>query len=338
MRRGCWCANRGRGTRRGARCRSGCPDEFGGAINSDQHPPRGGGAAPLALLPIAAERVRGPGTPRRGDAGPRRAHERCGHAAAHRPSRDLIAGTASADGGAWALTLGTIHAARGSLRARRRDRHAHPAVRRRTRTCSRSCALGEVEEFWYPSFDGHARSRRGWSSRPDFDPAKQVSAGARDPRRPAHAPTGSASSTSSTSLAGAGYAGAATPTRAAARRYGEDVRRTCIQYRFPGDDARDLHGRGRGGGGARVRGREAHRRHRRERRRAASPTGSSRRPIASRPRSPSAASPTGRRSTTAADFAMFTPFWFRKPPFEDPQEYLERSPVDVRDRASPRRS
>src|SRR5439155_11414071 len=29
----------------------------------------------------------------------------------------------------------------------------------------------------------------------------------------------------------------------------------------------------------------------------------------------------------ASDFAMFTPFWFRKPPFEDPLEYRERSPV-----------
>ncbi|PYS95826.1 MAG: S9 family peptidase [Acidobacteria bacterium] len=28
-----------------------------------------------------------------------------------------------------------------------------------------------------------------------------------------------------------------------------------------------------------------------------------------------------------ADFAMFTPFWFRNPPFLDPQGYLDRSPV-----------
>jgi dipeptidyl aminopeptidase/acylaminoacyl peptidase len=34
----------------------------------------------------------------------------------------------------------------------------------------------------------------------------------------------------------------------------------------------------------------------------------------------------------SADFTMFMPFWFRKPPFEDPQEYLERSPVAFADR------
>ena len=29
----------------------------------------------------------------------------------------------------------------------------------------------------------------------------------------------------------------------------------------------------------------------------------------------------------SCDFAMMTPTWFRKPPFEDPMEYLERSPA-----------
>jgi dipeptidyl aminopeptidase/acylaminoacyl peptidase len=29
----------------------------------------------------------------------------------------------------------------------------------------------------------------------------------------------------------------------------------------------------------------------------------------------------------SSDFTLFLPAWFRKPPFEDPQEYLERSPA-----------
>ena len=29
----------------------------------------------------------------------------------------------------------------------------------------------------------------------------------------------------------------------------------------------------------------------------------------------------------SCDFTLFTPAWFRKPPFEDPEEYLERSPA-----------
>ena len=29
----------------------------------------------------------------------------------------------------------------------------------------------------------------------------------------------------------------------------------------------------------------------------------------------------------SSDFAMFIPFWFRKPPYENPAEYEERSPV-----------
>jgi dipeptidyl aminopeptidase/acylaminoacyl peptidase len=35
---------------------------------------------------------------------------------------------------------------------------------------------------------------------------------------------------------------------------------------------------------------------------------------------------------SSADFTLFTPTWFRKPPFEDPQEYLERSPVTLASR------
>ena len=31
----------------------------------------------------------------------------------------------------------------------------------------------------------------------------------------------------------------------------------------------------------------------------------------------------------SSDFSMFTPFWFRKPPFEDPGKYRERSPVHL---------
>ena len=34
----------------------------------------------------------------------------------------------------------------------------------------------------------------------------------------------------------------------------------------------------------------------------------------------------------STDFAMFTPFWFRKPPFEDPAEYQDLSPVALASR------
>jgi len=29
----------------------------------------------------------------------------------------------------------------------------------------------------------------------------------------------------------------------------------------------------------------------------------------------------------SSDFALFTPTWFRKPPFEDPEDYARRSPA-----------
>ncbi len=34
----------------------------------------------------------------------------------------------------------------------------------------------------------------------------------------------------------------------------------------------------------------------------------------------------------ACDFSLFVPSWFRKPPYEDPQEYRDRSPVHFIDR------
>ena len=34
----------------------------------------------------------------------------------------------------------------------------------------------------------------------------------------------------------------------------------------------------------------------------------------------------------SSDFALFTPTWFHKPPYEDPQEYADRSPISMIDK------
>ena len=60
---------------------------------------------------------------------------------------------------------------------------------------------------------------------------------------------------------------------------------------------------------------------------ACSPTGRSRRRSASRPRSSQRAIADWSGFWYTADFTLFTPTWFRKAPWEDPQDFAARSPI-----------
>jgi dipeptidyl aminopeptidase/acylaminoacyl peptidase len=160
----------------------GCPDEFGGAINSDQHPPRGGGATPLAFSDRGTSVCAA--LARHGAAVLARVELESGAVTPLTPpERDLIAGTASADGRLWALTLGTTHRP-GDLVLLDTASGTLTVLWAPNEEVFAGLSLGAVEEFWYPSFDDK-KIRPGWSSRP-VRPGEEISAGARDPRRAAH--------------------------------------------------------------------------------------------------------------------------------------------------------
>ncbi len=296
---------------------------FGEGITSDQHPPRGGGLCPLhlGLDGQVVTRVAQHGSSRlvevRGD----RVTELTA------AGQEVIAGTASADGSVWALTIGS-HQSPGDLvcwtKVANRSEVLH-----RSNPWLDEIALGEVESFWYPSFDG--RRIQAWLMKP-------LSGGAPDGGRPPlvleihggpHTAYGCAFFHEFNVLAGAGYAVLFTNPRGSTS-YGQEFA-DVIQYRFPDEDARDLLAAvdavlardladperlgvtGGSGGGLLTNWL-----------------------VVQTPRFKAAAT---QRCVAdwasfyySADFAMFTPFWFRKPPFEDPEEYRQRSPVAFAER------
>jgi len=298
----------------------GCDDEIGGGIMSDQHPPRGGGQTPLAFRADGGAVLAT--VARHGASALGRFDVAGGAPRALTPgARDLTAGTASADGGTWAVTIGSP--------TRPGDLHLVDAASGETRLLHApnealfaELALGGVEEFWFDSFD--SRKVQGWIvTPPDFDPSKRYPLVLQIHGGP-HAAYGVGFFHEFHVLAGAGYVVVYTNPRGSTT-YGQEFA-DCIQYRFPGDDARDLMAAvdavlargfvdpqrlgvtGGSGGGLLTNW-----------------------IVTQTDRF--AAAVTQRCVADWAsfyyscDFTMFTPFWFRKPPFEDPQEYLDRSPV-----------
>ncbi len=299
---------------------AGCEDDIGGAINSDQHPPRGGGATPLAFRADGSAVL---ASLARQGASLLASFELTGGARRDLmpTGRDLIAGTASADGRMWALTLGSptrpgdlyhLDAKTGALRLLWAPNEA----------LFSEVTLGEVEEIWYPSFDG--RRVHAWIVKPPgFDAAKQYPLVLQIHGGP-HTAYGVGFFHEFHALAAAGYV-VVYPNPRGSTSYGQEFA-DCIQYRFPGDDARDLTGAvdaviahgyvdpkrlgvtGGSGGGLLTNWIVTQ-----TDRFAAAVT---QRCVAD-----------WESFYYSADFAMFTPYWFRKPPFEDAEEYRSRSPV-----------
>ncbi len=187
--------------------------------------------------------------------------------------------------------------------------------------------LSDVEEFWYASFDG--RRIQGWLQKPpDFNPSKtyplilQIHGGP-------HAAYGYTFMHEFQWMAARGYVVLFTNPRGSSS-YGQEFG-NIIQYRYPGDDYRDLMAgvdevlrrpyvdpkrlgvTGGSGGGLLTNW-----------------------VITQTDRFAAAVS---QRSIAdwahfwyTADFTLFTPFWFRRPPWEDPDEYRQRSPIAYVDR------
>jgi dipeptidyl aminopeptidase/acylaminoacyl peptidase len=295
-------------------------------IASDQHPPRGGGAMPLGWTP--------------GDDAVITVVGRHGAAMLARVSldgrveeltaadREVIAGSITPDGKRVALTFADP--------ARFGELCVYDVeARRLTRlwgvneTLLRDARLGEVEEIWYPSFDG--TRIQGWIVKPpDFDPAKRYPLILQIHGGP-HVAYGFAFFHEFRVLAAAGYVVLYVNPRGSTT-YGQHFG-SVIQYRYPGDDYQDLmlgvdqvveRGyvdpsrlgvTGGSGGGLLTNWVITH-------------TDRFAAAITQRCVSDWASMWYG------CDFTMFTPTWFRKPPFEDPAEHLERSPIALASRVT----
>jgi len=302
-----------------------CPDEFGGGLIADQHPPRGGGASPLAFAGDGRGMFCALG--HHGGSTLARIDLDSGSVTRLTPiERDLIAGTASADGRHWALTLGSTERP-GDLYRLDAENGALAKVWAPNESLFAELALGSVEEFWVPSFDG--TQVHAWLVKPpDFDAAKMYPLVLQIHGGP-HAAYGHSFFHEFHHLAGAGYLVLYANPRGSTT-YGEEFA-NCVQYRFPGDDARDLmcavdEVLKRGGVDVTRLG----------------VTGGSGGGLLTNwliTQTDRFAAAVTQRCVAdwasfyySTDFAMFLPFWFHKPPFEDPGEYRERSPVAFAER------
>jgi dipeptidyl aminopeptidase/acylaminoacyl peptidase len=182
--------------------------------------------------------------------------------------------------------------------------------------------LTEPEEMWYKSFDG--KRVQTWVQKPpDFDPNKKYPLILNIHGGP-HAAYGWVFDHEFQWMAAKGYV-VLYPNPRGSTTYGQDFG-NIIQYNYPGDDYKDLMagvdevlGRGyidanklgvTGGSGGGLLTNWT---------------------IGHTTRFNAAVSQRDIASWTdwwySADFVLFQPSWFKKPPFEDPEEYKARSPI-----------
>ena len=292
----------------------------GEGINSDQHPPRGGGAFVLGFGPggksaLFVHAKRGAAHLASCDLASGAVTDLTG------PELEVIAGTVSADGRRVALTAGSLRMLG--------DLHVYDTE---SRTLTRlwgandellaSTNLGDVEEITYPSADG--TKIQGWIVKPPgFDPKQkhplilQIHGGP-------HTAYGVGFFHEYRMLAAAGYVVLYTNPRGSTS-YGQKFA-DCIQYEFPGVDYDDLMagvdfvvakgyidearmGVTGGSGGGLLTNWIIAKTHR------------------------FAAAITQRCVSDWAgmfyscDFAMFHPFWFRGAPWEHPEDFAKHSPM-----------
>ena len=291
----------------------------GETVASDQHPPRGGGEVPLAFAEggralIARVCSQGASALARFDAS----------SGAMKlltpPGLDVIAGTASRDGGRWALVIGNLESP-GDLYSFDAGTGTLAKLWAPNQSLLQSRTLAGTEEFWCDAFDG--RKLHGWIFKPPgFDPKKKYPLVLQIHGGP-HTAYGHGFFHEFHHLAGAGYVVLFTNPRGSTS-YGQEFA-NVIQYKYPGDDYLDLMscvdevvrrgyvdekrmGVTGGSGGGLLTNWIIAQTHR------------------------FAAAVTQRCVSDWAsmyyscDFTLFTPTWFRRPPFEDPAEYAERSP------------
>lgn len=294
--------------------------EIGSSVGGDQHAPRGGSPSGLVWTPdgrrvMTAATLHGRSNLASIDVATRKVEWLTAG------DHDLMAYTATPDASRFAVTLGD-------------DTHVgdlyllETATRKLTQlthvndTLFSQLALSQPEEIWYSSFDG--AKIHGWILKPPgFDPAKKYPFILEIHGGP-HACYGDTFTHEFQWMAAKGYVVLYTNPRGSTS-YGQDFA-NVIQYRYPGDDYKDLMlgvdevvkrgyvdvkrmGVTGGSGGGLL----------------------TNWTVTQTDRFAAAVSQRSVADWTSfwatADFTLFTPSWFRKNPYQDPEEFLARSPV-----------
>ena len=296
-----------------------CP--VGEGVIADQHAPRGGGSIPLGFGPGGRTVIAM--AARRGSSQLIRVDHDTGMVEELTPAGcDLISGTASADGSRWALVIGSPETP-GNLYLCDADDVALHKLCGPNDPLLGEVGLGAIEEIEYESFDGRKIQARIVKP-PDFDAAKKYPLVLQIHGGP-HTAYGAGFFHEFHALAAAGYVVLYTNPRGSTS-YGQEFAE-LIQYAFPGDDYKDLMA---GVDAVVSRGYVDPKR--------LGVTGGSGGGLLTNwvvTQTDRFAAAITQRCVAdwasmyySCDFTMFTPFWFRKPPYEDPQEYLDRSPAN----------
>jgi dipeptidyl aminopeptidase/acylaminoacyl peptidase len=237
-------------------------------------------------------------------------------------AQEIVSYTADARGETFAAVISTPTVV-GDLFVMRRERGAEP--KRLTSFNDElfgQLAMNQPEELWYTSFDG--RRIQGWILKPpSFDPAKKYPLVLQIHGGP-HAAYGNTFTHEFHWMAAKGYVVLYTNPRGSSN-YGQDFG-NIIQFNYPGDDYKDLMAgvdeilkkgyvdearmavTGGSGGGLLTNW-----------------------VVTQTTRFKAAVSQRDISDWSnfwyTADFTLFRPTWFRKPPFEDPQDFARRSPI-----------
>lgn len=299
--------------------------DVGDNLAADQHPPRGGGSQVLAFgdggsSAYSVITKKGGAVLVRSRLSDGSVEELTG------AESDVICGSATPDARLFALTIGDVTTP-GDLYVFDAGTAKLERLWGPNDAVLAADPLGQVEEFWYDSFDG--TKIQAWIVKPpDFDPAKKYPLILQIHGGP-HTAYGFTFFHEFRVLAAAGYVVLYTNPRGSTS-YGKAFA-NAIQYAYPGDDHKDLMAgvdeliargyvdetrmgvTGGSGGGLLTNWAVTH-------------------------TDRFAAAATQRCVSDWAvmwytsDFALFTPTWFRKPPYENPQEYIDRSPIHLVDR------
>ncbi|HUF23938.1 MAG TPA: S9 family peptidase [Vicinamibacterales bacterium] len=291
-----------------------------GGLAGDQRAPRGGGSAAPIWTPDGRSILVRVGE--RGDANLKRIDARTGAVTPLTSGhQEVMWYTADASGATIAgvistqTVIGDLHAIDAATGASKKLTGFNDVL-------FEELTLSEPEEVWYDSFDG--QKIQGWILKPP-----SVEASKRYPlilqiHGGPHAAYGNTFTHEFQWMAAKGYVVFFTNPRGSSN-YGQDFG-NVIQYRYPGDDAKDIltgvdwllkkgyvdearMGVTGGSGGGLL----------------------TNWIVTQTPRFKAAVSQRDISDWASfwytADFSLFTPFWFRKAPFEDPQEFAARSPL-----------
>jgi len=294
--------------------------EVGSSVTGDQHPPRGGGGSPLLWSAdgkslYMAMTLHGRSNIMRIDVGTKAVEP------VTTGAHDVVAYSATPDGSKFAVTVSDgTHLS--DLFALDPTSHAMVQLTHVNDSLFNQLTLSTPERITYKSFDG--TMIEAWVVKPpDFSPTKKYPLILNIHGGP-HAAYGETFFHEFQVMAARGYVVLA-PNPRGSTTYGESFG-NIIQYHYPGDDYKDLMvgvdtllkrgyidekrlGVTGGSGGGLLTNWVVTQTHR-------------------------FAAAVSQRSIAdwsawwyTADFTLFTPSWFRQPPFKDPQEYAQRSPI-----------